>query len=418
MTVPRMGGSAWSRLAAAAVARGLDLGKLAWVLACASCLMPEAHLESSDLDAQSARPSDRTQAADGGMPATKAQAKRSNDGADSGPAATPSGSESMSEPAMNVARCAPKAEPVARKAPRVHFLVDGSGSMNATFGDGTRWSVLRKALVDAGGVIDQLDDRVEFGLTIYSNKEPMTCPQLTEVEPALMSLAKLRAAYPAVEVGGGTPTGEALQHLVDALPDFSMRSDGTTIVVATDGEPNGCSATAACDWSANASGCLGNLVSSLSNAPPTYATTLAAVRAARAKNIRVWVVSLANDLAQIPDLQQTANLGAGLEATAKPGAQIYSPKSLTDLTETLGSLVPKQAAVSCELVLDGKLMLDRACEGSVALAGKKLACNAANGWKATDAKRITLQGDACEQLKSAPDASLTLSFPCDAFERE
>ncbi|HTU57711.1 MAG TPA: hypothetical protein VMF89_04740, partial [Polyangiales bacterium] len=75
-------------------------------------------------------------------------------------------------------------------------------------------------------------------------------------------------------------------------------------------------------------------------------------------------------------------------------------------------------ANSCELKLDGKLILERACDGSVTLAGKKLTCGAANGWKASDREHITLQGEACEQLRADPDASLSLSFPCDAFERE
>jgi len=47
-----------------------------------------------------------------------------------------------------------------------------------------------------------------------------------------------------------------------------------------------------------------------------------------------------------------------------------------------------------------------------------LTCGAANGWKASDREHITLQGEACEQLRADPDASLSLSFPCDAFERE
>ena len=47
-----------------------------------------------------------------------------------------------------------------------------------------------------------------------------------------------------VEPGGGTPTGEALQKVVDSLPDYGSMLDSTEaapiIILATDGEPNGC----------------------------------------------------------------------------------------------------------------------------------------------------------------------------------
>jgi hypothetical protein len=224
----------------------------------------------------------------------------------------------------------------------------------------------------------------------------------------------MSAAFPAREPGGGTPTGEALQHVIDGLPDFGAMLDsvGTApiIILATDGEPNGCASAAACDWT-DWSNCLSMLAGQLAAAPATYDSTLAAVRTAKAKRIPVWVISLADGLNAIPELQKTANIGAGLADDASPGATIYSPKNPEELTATLTKLLGD--VVTCDVQLAGTLAVSRACEGTVTMNGDKLACNNDQGWKAIDAKHIALQGEACERFKSDPTILLDARFPCD-----
>jgi hypothetical protein len=301
--------------------------------------------------------------------------------------------------------------------PEVYFVVDGSGSMNAPFGGGTRWTVLREALVGQAGVITQLQSVVKFGMAIYSNTNAMMCPSMTDVPPALNSLDALSGAYPTTEPGGGTPTGEALQRVVDSLPEFGAL-DSTArapiIVLATDGEPNGCNAVGQCNWAADVVGCLGNLgtqLGALAAAPATYDTTLAAVRAAREKNIDVWVISLADGLNNIPNLQRTANIGANLPEDASPGATIYSPQNPDDLTQTLSKLIGD--AVACEIGLAGMVDTARACEGLVEMNGSPLPCNSDQGWEVVDATHIALQGAACDSFKSDPTVMLRATFPCD-----
>jgi hypothetical protein len=311
--------------------------------------------------------------------------------------------------------CASAMVSASRVTPTVYFVLDGSSSMNAAFGGtGSRWRVLRDALVGQNGVVRRLDSVVKFGMTIYSNNDPMKCPAMTEVPAKLSNLATMEPAYPAMETGGGTPTGEALQHVIDALPNYTTMIDGATrppiVILATDGEPNGCSSPATCDW-VDWANCLGMLLGQLSAAPATYDTTLAAVRSAKTKGIPVWVISLADGLNSIPDLQKTANIGAGLADNASPGATIYSPKNPDDLTTTLSKLLGD--AVTCDVLLAGTLAVPRACEGSVTMNGTKLACNDAQGWKATDTKHIQLQGDACNRFKSDPSVLLDARFPCD-----
>jgi len=309
--------------------------------------------------------------------------------------------------------CASASVAATRVIPTVYFVIDGSSSMNARFGGGTRWSVLRDALIGSSGVITRLESAVEFGISIYSSTDPMNCPTLTDVAPKITNLAPVQGAYPPVETGGGTPTGEALQKLVDGLAPYNALDNTAAppiIILATDGEPNGCTSPATCNW-VDWANCLGQLANQLAAAPATYDTTLAAVRAARMKNIPVWVVSLADGLNAIPQLQTAANIGAGLADDASPGATIYSPQNPDDLTQTLTNLLGQ--TVSCDVELAGRLDVNRVCEGTVTLNGTPIECNSDQGWKAVDSTHIALQGAACESLKSNPAVLLDAKFPCD-----
>jgi hypothetical protein len=313
--------------------------------------------------------------------------------------------------------CASAKVAASRITPEVYFVIDGSGSMNADFGGGTRWTVLREALVGPNGVVTKLESFVKFGMATYANNNPMTCPDMTDVPAALTNLSAMNAAYPAQEIGGGTPTGEALQKVIDGLPEFGAL-DSTErppiIILATDGEPNGCNSPGGCNWAADWASCLGNLGAQLAAAPATYETTPAAVRAAREKNIAVWVISLADGLNNIPDLQRSANIGAGLAEDASPGATIYSPQNPDDLTQTLTQLIG--AAVSCDITLAGTLDVTRACEGLVQVNSETLDCNSDEGWKVVSQSSIALQGKACERFKSDPTVMLNATFPCDVVD--
>jgi hypothetical protein len=317
--------------------------------------------------------------------------------------------------------CAGATVTAARIVPTVYLVIDGSSSMNAPFGGGTRWSVLREALVGANGVVTRLESIVKFGMTIYGNSDPMMCPALVEVKPpALNNLAMMSELYPQVETGGGTPTGEALQGVVDGLPDFTVPTlDGPQekapiIILATDGEPNGCNEALGmalnCAVAADPFACLGNLAGSLATAAATYETTLKAVQTAKDKQIPVWVVSLAAGLNSIPELQRTANIGAGLDENATPGATIYSPENPDDLTNTLTKLIGD--VVDCTVELNGTLDVARACEGTVNMNGTPIECGSDQGWVAVDSKHISLQGMACATFKSDPSVYLDARFPC------
>ena len=321
--------------------------------------------------------------------------------------------------------CAQAMVTASRLIPTVYLVVDGSGSMNTPFGNGTRWSVLREALVGDNGVVTKLESVVKFGMTIYSNSNPAMCPSLVEAKPAAIdNLMNMAAIYPQVETGGGTPTGEALQGVIDSLPDFTTPTlDGPQekppiVILATDGEPNGCNEAIAqaanCAAAADPFACLGDLAGQAVVAAATYESTLMAVRTAKEKQIPVWVISLAAGLNTVPDLQRTANIGAGLDENAMPAAPIYSPENPDDLTNTLTQLIGD--VVDCTVALNGTLNVARACEGVVNMNGAPLECGSADGWQPVDGKHIALQGAACAMFKSDPSVYLEARFPCDVIQ--
>jgi hypothetical protein len=301
-----------------------------------------------------------------------------------------------------------------RITPQVMLVVDGSGSMVEPLGEISRWGALRDALFAQAGVVRELEGIVQFGMTVYSTPIPMRgvplgmCPSLISIPPALNNLAALMAAFPQRPSGGFTPTGEALQGVVDALTAAAApKAPGTgekLIVLATDGEPNGCDALMSLPIQSLLDG----------QVPVNYGPSEAAVGAAQTKDVDTYVVSLAPQLVRNAQsrqhLQTLANLGKGLQRSASPGAELFSPQDPKQLETTLRSLVG--AVVSCELNLEGKLVVDQACKGEVRLNGTLLSCNGENGWSVVDPTRIRLQGSACETWKNQAGAALEASFPC------
>jgi hypothetical protein len=321
-------------------------------------------------------------------------------------------------------QCANIEVDVTRKKPIVNIVVDGSGSMNEPFGAGTRWTELQKALIDPmAGVVPQLETAVEFGLNIYQSAELGMCPSLTQVAPALMNAMPITTSYQTIMPNGGTPTGEALQAVVDMMPDVSMMPDADphVILLATDGMPNGCgglpaSVTAMCP----------NVPSpiplfppgpdpfcvamALAMAPPDTQSTLDATRAAMMKGIQTYVVSLAPGLQQQADLQKVANLGLGMDEAATPGAPIFEPMNPDALRDALLMIIG--GAVGCVIEVQGTLTFDRACEGTVTLNGTERECGSPDGWRPVDENHFELVGSSCTEFQANPTVSLSANWPC------
>ncbi|HYQ16931.1 MAG TPA: hypothetical protein VEQ58_14270, partial [Polyangiaceae bacterium] len=165
--------------------------------------------------------------------------------------------------------------------PTVLFLIDRSLSMTnergfgaavkAAVDDGTyalgtcptnndwRWNVVRDVLMNpTKGLVKPLEDRVRFGLTLYSSHngrvKPITmgmpsnpveldpareCPELVNVPIALNNADAMLAQFGCSDLAVDTPTGESLLAVADSLKAFTEPGP-KVIVLATDGEPDSC----------------------------------------------------------------------------------------------------------------------------------------------------------------------------------
>jgi hypothetical protein len=280
-----------------------------------------------------------------------------------------------------------------RVTPSVMLVVDGSTSMEMAYGMSTRWLAIRDALVSPTGVVTQLEGVVKFGLALFGTIPACPLP-FGILDPALMNLGAITNGLPAIAPGLTTPTGLALDMVVDRLPDPSMALDVDVgpqiIVLATDGDPNDC----------------------LLPIPNTVPSIDAAKKGA-AKHLKMYVISVGQDASAV-HLQEMANIGAGMDQFANPGATVYYPEDPAALSATLQSLIGQ--AVGCTVRLEGRgVRLGAECRGEVTLNGFPLECNGADGWKLIDETHIELQGTSCQTFMNDAAASLHANFPCDVL---
>jgi hypothetical protein len=313
---------------------------------------------------------------------------------------------------------------VSRVVPSVMLLVDGSSSMRTAYGSATssgsagsggsggsgaaaggssggssstqstRWSAIREALVKPDvGVVPLLEGQIKFGLAVFGT-EP-TCPlPLDIVNPALNNYQTIHDGLPMEPPGMTTPTGRALDLIVDRLADPTISADPNDavspriIVLATDGDPNDCE---------------------LTGPQPNYEPSIQAALKAQSKMQRMYVISVGQDAAAT-HLQELANIGAGLDPGANPGADVFYPTDPAGLATTLQTLIG--TVVLCEVALEGAgVNPGSECAGEVAINGTPVVCNDPNGWVLVDPTHIRLQGTACEALKG-DNAMLRARFPC------
>jgi hypothetical protein len=251
----------------------------------------------------------------------------------------------------------------------------------------TRWGALRQALVgDPDGVVTRLQDVISFGFYLFGTQP--SCPLVaTPIAPAAGQGDAIRNAFPIKPPGSNTPTGLALQMVVDGLspnkgPDTMI--DPQIILLATDGAPNSCD-----------------------DSTIDFQPSLDAAMAAQAKGVTMYVLSLAEPAGDYGmHLQQMADIGLN-----QKDAPLYSPSSQEQLRTDLESLIG--GAVGCDVRVNGKVDSKRACEGEVRINGDLLKCG--TDWELADESTLHLLGDTCDKFKTDASAMLTARWPCGAF---
>ena len=298
-----------------------------------------------------------------------------------------------------------------RLAPKIVLLLDGSSSMNSDYGNTDRWGAMRAGMLDPGnGVVRTMEGLIQFGLVIYAGEylTPVAggrgeCPVPgIVVGPGLNNYAKIEAAFPRNSPGRYTPTGNALQLVCEAMPGAEEDMTAQYVVLATDGQPNSCGGG---NWGGN---------EDTNTDTSAEQTVLDAATFCCSKGVRLYVFSLASGGAEYQaHLQQVADIGACGSVTGS--ATVYSPADPAALSTALGGLMG--AALTCDVTLNGSVVSGKECEGEVLLNGSPLGCNdsSGNSWILLNPTTIRLQGLACDRFKNDPTATISATFPCDAF---
>ena len=299
--------------------------------------------------------------------------------------------------------------------PSVILIVDRSGSMGDNElmpGAGvTRWDALQDALVGANGIagadgmgpgatglVFEFQDKVRFGLALYAGTDAQ-CPAIV-TQPTPLRIIDTNG-YPAIKVAYDqavpedfTPTHLAMKQVLDDLLGLADPLPAPVLfILATDGEPNECTSD---------------------TTDVARPQVIAQTQRAYANGIRTYVISLAGD---DPDLQshldEVANVGQGMLASAVPPAMSWAPTDTAGLRDALNTIIG--GALSCNVQLAGRIDPTMACTGTVALNGTPLPCDDPNGWRAVDETHIEVLGTACETLMGTRGTTLTASFPCFAI---
>lgn len=324
--------------------------------------------------------------------------------------------------------------------PTVALVIDRSSSMHDAYGAGTRWDVLRSALLDpAMGLVKANEAEVRFGLFTYtSTARSATCPDMGKAGFALGNHAAINMLYagsnpPAPQEKGETPTGEALAAVTAELLAYGEPGP-KYILLATDGEPD------TCPGNCTAGSC------PLSDRPgyprdPNCGQdkSISAVQAAFSKGIRTFVLAIGNEVGA-EHLQSLANAGAGLPVMlgmqanwlqyscynlpdqwkgsyvpmTSMNSPFFRPSDAVALSQALRTIVDQVR--NCKYTLKGEVQLDSAPLGWVVLDGMRLDYNDPNGWRMNSATELEILGTACDAIAGSRAKTLQVAFPCGVFK--
>jgi len=323
------------------------------------------------------------------------------DAADEGElgASTEGGDDLFEDPGLDAedtSACGEAKVTFEQRIPYVMLLVDQSGSMTEKFGNGTRWSVMRDALLDEqDGIVKRLEDDVRFGLALYTSQngyEGGTCPMLAEVDAQFGNYEQIRDVYDGAKPEDDTPTGESILAVAKQLEKIYV--DGATpkvIVLATDGHPDTCDQPDPQD---------GQDVS------------IKATQEAFSMGIKTFVISVGDEIGD-KHLQDIANAGRGLQLDGPTKADFYRALDQDELYDAFDTIV--NGVRDCVFTLDGEIVDGFEDEGQVLLDGGALEKDSADGYKVNNPKEIELVGKACESIQDGKH-DLSISFPCGGYE--
>jgi hypothetical protein len=306
-----------------------------------------------------------------------------------------------------------------KQTPTVVLLVDRSGSMRDNkYDTGTRWDVLKDTLLAKGGFLEQTQAEVRFGFATFTSTAA-ACPEMMNVDIKLGAYADISTLYSPLQPPSeksDTPTAEAVTAVTAKLEAFTEQGP-KYILLATDGEPDGCVGPRDPNCGQDAS--------------------ITAVQNAFKKGIRTFVIAIGNEVGA-DHLQALANAGAGLDvflgkddnwlqytcnlppdkrtgtyvkAAPATNAPTYRPADQMSLARDLKTIIG--SVRTCSYMLKGKVTPGQESLGSAVLDGQVLIYQ--QDWKVAGDQQFELIGKACQTVQDDQKHDLKISFPCGAY---
>ena len=249
--------------------------------------------------------------------------------------------------------------------PNILVLLDNSGSMK-----GSKWS---SAISGLNAIASSLASKVRFGVSIFPGGA--SCGADVVLPMGKYNAQQIKNSYGSVgPTGANTPTAAALTDLLNrnVARDPSDANDGLrakAVILITDGDPRGCNST--------------------------VSTTASAAARFDASGIPVYVIGMPG--ATTSSLQRFAQAGG----TGSPH-QASSTQQLVTAIEMIASQV-----IACSYTLNpappdpNKIW--------VSFAGRSISRDGANGFTLDNGNVLTLNGQACQTLRSS-DPNTTMLF--------
>jgi len=323
--------------------------------------------------------------------------------------------------------------PVLADLPNLYFIVDRSGSMADPLA-GASYNKYQNARIAIGKVLRAIGHRVRYGAAVYPQSggpiegcgagkevfptqqgDPPAYAASGEDGPVLKALLGALNLSPS----GGTPTSATIAALAPTLEALPGK---TFVVLATDGAPN-CNPSASCGadecslnlegWTINDVQC----VAPVNCCDPKYqaGSPLDCVdRQASVDEVtQLYQAGIPTYVIGMPGSEIYSNLldeMAVAGGTARPTAPYYY--SVTD-SDTLTSAIKQigiQVAIKCDVDL-GEVPPDPSLV-NVYLDSSLVQLDPADGWSWTGETSISINGAACDKLKSGDVLQLQVVAGC------
>jgi hypothetical protein len=275
-------------------------------------------------------------------------------------------------------------------------LLDGLLATNDGALETTNREMLQQLLFAADGVVPELEDTIQFGwstlsVTTSGSFGGVDCPTGPFLPAAHDNRAAMEQALAEAPFLGGTSWAALAR--IEQLIDGRSEPTQDTILIIEDAFGD-----SSCELFTDG-----------------LQLQRQAVESIAAKGARVSVVSLL-----YADRQASDPVRAHAEARARAtqlSAIGHGRAFASDRVDEIRAAIEQSVhqAVSCELHLKGKVADGLECEGAVLLNGRAIPCNDPDGYRLVDDHTLELTGDACESLRAEAKATVSATFPCDAF---